>query len=173
MLRRLFLPALVAAKLATASDELTSVSQRENALADAVRSKNKALLSTLTDKDFHVSWNQGTAIRNLETDVSRQAWIDDLNHLRIKSYEIEISKVWRADKGERNQPPCRLFATPESTARLIIPLKLELGLRSRSVLETSPWKNLGQVVFSQSRLCRVAAQPFSYYMDIRKVMLKR
>jgi hypothetical protein len=128
MLRRLFLPALLAAKLATASDELTSVSQRENALADAVRSKNKALLSTLTDKDFHVSWNQGTAIRNLETDVSRQAWIDDLNHLRIKSYEIEISKVWRADKGERNQPPCRLFATPESTARLIIPLKLELGL---------------------------------------------
>jgi hypothetical protein len=89
MLRRLFLPALLAAKLATASDELTSVSQRENALADAVRSKNKALLSTLTDKDFHVSWNQGTAIRNLETDVSRQAWIDDLNHLRIKSYEIE------------------------------------------------------------------------------------
>jgi hypothetical protein len=66
MLRRLFLPALLAAKLATASDELTSVSQRENALADAVRSKNKALLSTLTDKDSHVSWNQGTAMRNLE-----------------------------------------------------------------------------------------------------------
>ncbi len=111
MLRRLVLSALLLAKLVTAFDELTSISQRENALAVAVRSKNKALLSTLTDKDFHVSWYQGTAVQSLETDVSRQTWIDDLSHLRIESYKIEISKVQRADKGERSQRPLGVYVT--------------------------------------------------------------
>lgn len=111
MLRKLVLPALLGARLVTASDALASINQRENALADAVRSENKALLSTLTDKDFHVSWNQGTAIRSLETDMSRQNWIDDLSHLWIESYEIEISKVQRADKGGRNRPPLAAYVT--------------------------------------------------------------
>jgi hypothetical protein len=119
MLRTLVLPALLLTKLVTASDELAFIRQQENVLADAVRSRNTAVVSTLTDKDFHISWRQGTAIQSFETDVSRQAWIDGLSHLRIESYKIEISKVRRADKGERNQPTLGVYvALTESWAVL-------------------------------------------------------
>jgi Domain of unknown function (DUF4440) len=99
------------ANLVTASDKLASISQHENTLAKAVKSKNKAVLATLTDKDFHVYWSQGTVIRSLETDVNRQDWIDDLSHLRVESYEIEISKVQWADSRGRNQPPLGAYVT--------------------------------------------------------------
>ncbi len=109
MLRRLVFAALLTAKLVAASDELISIRQREHAFADAVRSQNRAILSELTDKNFHVSWKQGTVIRNLETDVSRQTWIDDVSRLRIQSYEIEVSKVQLADKGGREGPVLAVY----------------------------------------------------------------
>ena len=104
MLCRLVFAALLTTKLVAASDESISIRQREHAFADAVRSQNRAILSTLTDKNFRVSWKQGTVIRSLETEVSRQTWIDDVSHLRIESYEIEISNVQLANKGGRKGP---------------------------------------------------------------------
>lgn len=153
MLRTLVLPAILLTKLVAASDELAFIRQQENALADAVRFKNLALLATLTDKDFHVSWSQGIAIRSLQTNVSRQGWIDDLSHLRIESYEIEISKVQRADKGERSRPPSAAYVTFTEFWTVLSPRGRRIDKRLDSldfwVREQRDWKLASRISRSE------------------------
>ncbi len=84
---------MVMAKLVTAGDESGLVRERENAVAKALIAKDKVALSTLTDKDFNFHWRDGSAFRNVSTELGREDWIDELIRLRIASYEAVISKV--------------------------------------------------------------------------------
>ncbi len=152
------------AKLVTASDELSLVRGREDALANAVNTKNKAVLSMLTDRNFHLSWSYGSAIRNFSTDMSREEWINSLNQLRIESYEIEISKVYWA--GRKTARPSARLPVPSGaplsayvTLHEFWTLLSPRGQRIEKRVETLDWwiKQQGDWKLA-SRLCQSDAQ---------------
>jgi hypothetical protein len=84
---------VIVAKLLSAGDNSSILREREDALARAVRAKDKEVLSTLTNQGFRVSWTCGSAARSFGAESPREAWIDDLIRLRIYSYEAVISKI--------------------------------------------------------------------------------
>ena len=160
MVRSFVLQLLVLTKLITASDELVIVREREDTLANAVNAKDKAVLSTLTDKDFHLSWSYGSAIRNFRTDVSRDEWLEDVSNLRIESYEVEISRIyWTGRKAAR--PSTRLPGSSESpfaayvTLREFWTLLSPRGRRIEKRVETVDiWIKQRNVWKLSSRLCQ-------------------
>jgi hypothetical protein len=84
---------LVLGKLAFGSDDLDSVRDREYAVAAAITVNDESVLSSMTDRDFHLSWSYGSAVRNTRTDISRQEWMEGLGHVPIQSYAIKIESV--------------------------------------------------------------------------------
>lgn len=96
MLFRLGLYPLLVASLATASDDLATIHRQEDALADAINSHNKAVLYTLTSKDFHVSWNYGSVVEEFQTDLTRGDWINQITSLQVASYDLDIKRLDRA-----------------------------------------------------------------------------
>ncbi len=80
-------------KLLIAGEDSSTIREREDALARAVRAKDKLLLATLTNQGFHVSWTCGSAAHSFNAESLREDWIDDLIRLRIYSYEAVISKI--------------------------------------------------------------------------------
>ena len=80
-------------KLVAADSESLSVRAQEEALAQALKTKNKAVLSILTDHDFRASWTEGSVERTSTIEEHRNDWIDDVIHLRIGSYKATISDV--------------------------------------------------------------------------------
>jgi hypothetical protein len=90
---------VIVTSLLTAGDESATLRERENALARAVRAKDKVVLSTLTNNGFHVSWTCGSVVHNSSAESLREDWIDDLIRLRIDTYEAVISKI-RLAKGD-------------------------------------------------------------------------
>lgn len=109
------LATLAASSLCTLSlraDELASVCNREYVLTAAIKSHNLDELRSFTNKDFHLSWSFGSAIRNVRTDVSREEWINGIQALRTEAYTIEIQRI-RRSKNRGASPQARPSAYVE------------------------------------------------------------
>src|SRR5947209_20585216 len=88
-------------------------------------------------------------MRSFHTDVSRQDWMDNLSHLRIESYEIEISTGHRADKGVRDQAPSGAYVTLTEFWTLLSPGGRRIEKRVESVdlwvRQQSVWKQVSRL----------------------------
>lgn len=85
--------AIAAATSLFASDDTAVIRQREDELAKAVNAKDKAVLSTLLDKDSHIAWTLGSAVSSDRAQEDRDQWIDDLMRLQILEYDATILKL--------------------------------------------------------------------------------
>jgi hypothetical protein len=84
---------VIVATLLTAGEDSSTIREREDALARAVKAKDKVVLATLTNKGFQASWTCGSAARSFSAVSLREDWIDRLIRLRIYSYKAVISKI--------------------------------------------------------------------------------
>jgi hypothetical protein len=110
---RWILPMLIIAHLANARNERALVREQEEVLVRAVNARNKAALSALTDKNFHLSWSSGSALQNFRTEMSREEWLDRLRQLRVASYQIKISEVSWAERKTKpsTEAPLAVYVT--------------------------------------------------------------
>lgn len=76
-----------------AADSTAIIRQREDELARALNAKDKAVLSTLVDKDCHIGWTLESVASSDRTEDDRDHWIDDLMRLQIVEYDAAILKI--------------------------------------------------------------------------------
>ena len=84
---------IIAANLLAFPDDTSAIRDREHALSEAMRAKNRDLLSKFSDRNFSFHVTYGCAVRSFDTTIPRQDWLDNLVQLRADSYRAVISKI--------------------------------------------------------------------------------
>lgn len=92
-LGKLIFSSLLITKVVLGRDEPQVIRQREDALAKALNAKDAAILTALTDQQFHVDWMAGSAVRSVNGKMDREEWIDHVTQLPIASYTARISRI--------------------------------------------------------------------------------
>lgn len=96
---------LAIASLSSTPDGIAVIRDNEHALAAAISTHDKKVLSSLTDSNFRLSWSYGSAIRNVRVGMSRQEWMDSIDHLAVEAYKVEIKRTSWVEKQRPNGPP--------------------------------------------------------------------
>jgi len=87
-------PVVLIATFAGGQTDSASIRSQEEALATALRTRDKTALIRLTDANLHVSVECGSAERTFHTVFARDEWLDGVSRLRIDSYVTNTSKIY-------------------------------------------------------------------------------
>lgn len=75
------------------TDTTQAVLKKEHELLKALEGKDKLALLSLTDGNFHVSLDVGSAWRHTITDISRNDWITMVTSKTVGDYRAKILRI--------------------------------------------------------------------------------
>lgn len=134
------MPVLLIAAFASGQADTTSIRSQEAALTTAIRTRDKAALTLLTDANLHVSWDCGSVVKNFHAELSRDEWLDDVSRLKINSYLTKISKIHFTARGPLKYDTA---AQADVAEHLQIRLPQGRGTLNKNLIATDAWVKRG------------------------------